>query len=170
VSEDAPLDVPDDASALGVPDDASALLGDAAVALLVTPVASAAALAATCALAGIAVDVVPSPVGALAACRDRSGDTPARAAASISQLLKGVPVVLLVRRESQLEASRWLDGTRGEDLAPGLVLNDAPEVLEDLVLGSTTPDDLEGVESSVGMSRLRAMRLLASSARKNRRS
>ncbi|NMR20588.1 hypothetical protein [Cellulomonas fimi] len=160
MSEDVPTDVPDDVSSL---------VGDAAVALLVTPVASAAALAATCALAGVAVDVVPSPVGALAVCRDRSGDAPTGAARSVSQLLKGVPVVLLVRREAQLEASRWLDGARGDDLAPGLVLSDAPEILEDLAIGTVTPDEVEGVESSVGMSRLRAMRLLASSARKNRK-
>ncbi|RYV52507.1 hypothetical protein [Pengzhenrongella frigida] len=150
---------------MSVPDDASSLLGEVAFALVLTPVAGAEALAATCAIAKIAADVVPSPVGALAVCRVTSSDAPAAAAGALSRLLRGVPLVLIERREGQLSASRWLDGDRGDDLAPGLVLNDAPEVLEDLVLGSTTPAELDGVVSSVGMSRLKAMRVLAAAAR-----
>jgi hypothetical protein len=103
-------------------------------------------------------------------CSARPRGRPRReAAGAISRLLRGVPLVLLVSREGQISAARWLDGTRGDDLAPGLVLGDAPEVLEDLVLGETTPADLEGVVSSVGMSRLKAMRVLASAARAARR-
>ena len=154
---------------MSVPDDASSLLGEVGVALVVTPVANAQALAATCAIAKVAADVVPSPVGALAVCRVTAGTGPADAAGAVSQLLRGVPLVLLESREGQITASRWLDGARGDDLAPGLVLNDAPEVLEDLVLGTTTPADLDGVVSSVGMSRLKAMRVLASAARAARR-
>lgn len=154
---------------MSVPDDASSLLGEVAVALVVTPVASAEALAATCAIAKVAADVVPSPVGALAVCRVTTGDAPAAAAGAMSGLLRGVPLVLLESREGQITASRWLDGDRGDDLPAGLVLNDAPEVLEDLVLGSTTPADLDGVISSVGMSRLKAMRVLAAAARAARK-
>lgn len=154
---------------MSVPDDASSLLGDVGVAIVVTPVANAEALAATCAVAKVAVDVVPSPVGALARCRTTDGAGPAHAADGISRLLRGVPIVLLERREGQITASRWLDGDRGDDLAPGLVLNDAPEVLEDLLLGVTALDEIEGVFSSVGMSRLKAMRVLARVARAARR-
>jgi len=154
---------------VSVPDDASSLLGDAGVALVVTPVANAEALAATCAIAKIGVDAVPSGVGAFAVCRVTNGEAPAGAAGAISRLLKGVPIVLLERREGQIAASRWLDGERGDDLAPGLVLSDAPEVLEDLLLGTTSPGEIEGVVSSVGMSRLKAMRVLAAAARANRR-
>jgi hypothetical protein len=154
---------------VSVPDDASSLLGEVSLALLVTPVADALALAATCAISKIAADVVPSEVGALAVLRATQGEAPAEAAGAISRLLRGVPLVLLESREGQISASRWLDGSRGDDLAPGLVLGDAPEVLEDLVLGETTPADLEGVVSSVGMSRLKAMRVLASAARAARR-
>lgn len=150
---------------MSVPDDASSLLGEVGIALVVTPVADALALAATCAIAKVAADVVPSEVGALAVCRERAGTAPAEAAGALSRLLRGVPLVLLESREGQISASRWLDGTRGDDLAPGLVLGDAPEVLEDLVLGDTTPGDLDGVVSSVGMSRLKAMRVLAAAAR-----
>lgn len=154
---------------MSVPDDASSLLGEVGTALLLTPVADALALAATCVIAKIAADVVPSEVGALAVCRVTQGAAPAEAAGAISRLLRGVPLVLLESREGQISASRWLDGNRGDDLAPGLVLGDAPEVLEDLVLGDTTPADLDGVVSSVGMSRLKAMRILASAARAGRK-
>ena len=154
---------------MSVPDDASSLLGDVAIAVVVTPVANPEALAATCAIAKIGVDVVPSEAGALAVCRATGGDGPAQAAGTISRLLRGVPVVLLERREGQIAASGWLDGVRGEDLAPGLVLGSAPEMLEDLLLGTTAPADVDGVVSSVGMSRLKAMRTLAVAARTARR-
>ena len=154
---------------MSVPDDASSLLGEVAIAVVVTPVANPQALAATCAIAKIGVDVVPSEAGALAVCRTMGGDGPAQAAGTISRLLRGVPVVLLERREGQIAASGWLDGVRGEDLAPGLVLGSAPEMLEDLLLGTTAPSDVDGVVSSVGMSRLKAMRTLAAAARTARR-
>jgi hypothetical protein len=154
---------------VSVPDDASALLGEVSVAVAVTPVASADALAATCAMAKIAMDAVPTDVGALAVLRVTAGDASAQAVGAISRLLRGVPIVLLERREEEIAASRWLDGDRDGDLAPGLVLGDAPEVLEDLMLGTTNPADLDGVVSSVGMSRLKAMRTLAATARANRR-
>lgn len=153
---------------MNVPDDASSLLAEVELALVVTPVASVEALAATCAMAKIKIDAVPTEVGALAVLRESAGAGPAEGAGAISRLLRGVPLVLLERRAGQLAASRWLDGTRDGDLAPGLVLDDAPKVLEDLMLGATTPAEIDGVVSSVGMSRLRAMRVLASTVRANR--
>jgi len=143
--------------------------GPAAVAIVLTPVAASGPLAATCALAKVAVDVVPSEVGAIAVCRDTTGSAPRDAAVAVSTLLKGVPVVLLQKDGGRAVASRWLDGEQGEALAAGLVLSGAPEVLEDLLLGTTTPADVPGVVSSVGLSRLRALRMLAASARANRR-
>jgi hypothetical protein len=120
-------------------------------------------------MAKVAVDVVPSTVGAIAVCRDTSGGAPREAAVAISRLLKGVPVVLLEKAAGRATASRWMDGEQGEHLAAGLVLSDAPEVLEDLLLGTTTPAEVDGMVSSVGLSRLRALRMLAASARANRR-
>lgn len=140
-----------------------------AVALVVTPVAAPGPLAATCAMAKVDVDVVPSDVGAIAVCRDTTGTAPRDAAVAVSRLLKGVPVVLLQKAEGRATASRWLDGEQGEKLAAGLVLSGAPDVLEDLLLGTVTAADVPGVVSSVGMSRFRALRLLAASARANRR-
>lgn len=143
-----------------VPDDLSERDDEpATVALVVTPVAVPAPLAAACTLGGVAADVVPSPVGAIAVLRDPA--TGAAGAAAVSQLLRQVPLVLLERRESRMAASQWVGGSRTRDLPPGLVLSDAPEVLEDLLLGGLAPDSVEGVVTSVGMSRFRAMRVLA---------
>ncbi|MBB2925148.1 hypothetical protein [Cellulomonas cellasea] len=158
----------DDVAGTEVPDDLSSLTDPAAaeapsVTLVLTQVAAAAPLAAACALAGVAVDVVPSPVGALAVLRDpRTGPD---GAAAISKLLKTVPVILLERRSGQITATRWAGGQKGDELPAGLVLSDAPPVLEDLLLGGASVADVDGVVTSVGLSRWKAMRLLAQSAR-----
>ncbi len=144
-----------------VPDDLSGLDDERpTVALVVTPVAVAEPLAAACALAKVPADAVPSPVGAIAVLRDPAAG--AAGAAAVSQLLRQVPVVLVERRESRMSASQWIGGARTRDLPPGLVLADAPEVLEDLLLGGAEAPAIEGSVTSVGMSRLAAMRMLAS--------
>ena len=142
-----------------VPDDLSELDERPTVALVVTPVAAAAPLAAACALAKVQADAVPSDVGAIAVLRDPLGGP--TSAAAVSQVLRQVPVVLLERRESQLSASQWVAGEHTRDLPPGLVLSDAPEVLEDLLLDGRAPSSVEGAVSSVGMSAFKAMRVLA---------
>jgi hypothetical protein len=91
---------------------------------------------------------------------------PLAAACAIAKLLRAVPVNLLERREGQITASRWAGGERDGDLPAGLVLSDAPPVLEDLLLGSVQAGDVEGVVTSVGMSRWQAMRTIASSAKR----
>ncbi|MFF3064392.1 hypothetical protein ACFVQ3_07530 [Oerskovia sp. NPDC057915] len=157
---------------LEIPDDISSLLtpsSDPEVAVLVTQIAGAEPLAAACSIAQIEVDAVPTGIGALAVLRDLTGDAPQRAAAAISTLVKGVPLILLTRRGEQLTAVRWEDGVEGDTLAPGLVLGGAPEELEDLVTGQTTVADLQGVVPSADISRWKAMRLLTASARKARK-
>ena len=136
------------------------------LAVVLTQVAVAEGLAAACALGKVAVDVVPSPIGAFAVCREADEDGAAKAAAVISQLLKQIPVVLIERRDGQVSASRWELGERVSDLAAGLMLDGAPDELEDLMLGTRTVADFDGVVSSVGMSRLKAVRLLAGAARR----
>ncbi len=143
-----------------VPDDLSELDDERpTIALVVTPVAGAQPLAAACALAKVAADVVPSDVGAIAVLRDplsgRAG------AAAVSQLLRQVPVVLLERRASQMSATQWVAGEHVRDLPPGLVLSDAPDVLEELLLDGRVPSAVDGAVTSVGMSKLTAMRVLA---------
>jgi hypothetical protein len=139
------------------------------LAVVLTQVAVAEGLTAACALGKVPVDVVPSPIGAFAVCRETDEDGAAKAAAVISQLLKQIPVVLIERRDGQVSASRWELGERVSDLAAGLMLDGAPDELEDLMLGTRTVADFDGVVSSVGMSRLKAVRLLAGAARRARR-
>ncbi|WP_265523356.1 hypothetical protein [Oerskovia flava] len=157
------FEIPDDLSSL----DPASTVPDLAV--LITQIAGAEPLAAACALAQIDADVVATDVGALAVCRDLSDGAPQRAAAAISGLVKGVPLVLVVRRAEQLSATRWENGAQADELAPGLVLGGAPEVLEDLLTGQTSVADLTGVVPSKGISRLKAMRLLTAAARKARK-
>jgi len=154
---------------LEIPDDLSALEEDVTLALVLTQVASAPALAAAGALNGLAIDAVDSPVGAIAICRDRTGPGPAKVASVLSATVKGVPVVLLLRRGGQVTAQRWVDGEAGDDLPAGLVLSDAPAILEELVLGTSDVAGLSGTVTSVGISRWKAMRMLAAQARSARR-
>ena len=100
-----------------------------------------------------------SEVGAIAVLRDKAA---ARSAASaVSQLLRQVPIVLLERREGQITATRWMGGAQqGDNLPPGLVLSDAPAVLEDLLLGSVEIGDLDDVVPTAGLSRWKALRMI----------
>ncbi|MDM8086557.1 hypothetical protein QUV83_17420 [Cellulomonas cellasea] len=175
--------VPDDLSSLaGLGDapgadapvsDASASAAAAAqeeqpqVALVVTQVAGAEALAAACALAKVEADAIFTPVGAVAVLRDPSAG-PAGAGA-LSAMLKAAPVVLLVRRAGRISATHWVNGVQGDELPPGLVLSDAPPELEQLLLGTLTIADAENAVTSVGISRWKAMRLLAAAAKDTRR-
>lgn len=161
MSTDRPEGAADDDVSFEVPDDLSSLTTPAAptLAVLVTQVATAEALAAACALAKLDVDAVPSTVGAIAV--PRTATDGARAAAAVSQMLRQVPVVLLEKREGRIDAGQWVGGARDRDLPAGLVLSGAPAVLEDLLLGDVPVGEVEGVVTSVGLSRMKAMRLLA---------
>ncbi|MCC2335176.1 hypothetical protein [Cellulomonas wangsupingiae] len=155
----------DDLGDVQVPDDLSGLTAaqSPTVAVVVTQVAVADALAAACSLAGVDVDAVPSPVGALAVLRDPAAGLPA--AGAVSRLLRQAPVVLLERRDGKITASQWVGGEHQKDLPAGLVLSGAPPVLEDLLLGELPVGEVEGVVSSVGLSRWKAMRMLAAHRR-----
>ncbi|HWS59240.1 MAG TPA: hypothetical protein VN257_11920 [Actinotalea sp.] len=139
------------------------------VAVVLTQVARAEALAAACAIGKVPVDAVPTPIGAVAVCRDGAPGAPEEAARVISKLLAHSPVVLVVERAGQLTASRWSQGEHDEDLAAGLFLDGAPPQVEALLLGTSRAGDLPGTVSSVGLSRWRATRVLAAAARDGRR-
>jgi len=138
-------------------------------AVVVTPVPAPEALAAACALAGVRAEVVPSEVGSLAVCLDAEGDAPHAAARSISQLLKGVLVVVLQNTDGQIESAGYTNAEATEVQAAGLWLDAAPVVLEDLITGTAQASEVEGMVSSVGMSRWRAARNLAKLARTARK-
>ncbi|QAY70656.1 hypothetical protein [Xylanimonas protaetiae] len=162
-------DFPDD---LVIPDDLSSLTAPkgAELAVLLTQVADAEALAAACALAELDVDAVPTPVGALAVLRDPSGDAPEKAAAAVSQLVSGAALVLVTRAEGQLTCVRYDGGVAEGNLPPGLVLSGAPEALEDLLTGQLSVADLPGGIASGGIGRFKAMRMLTGIARKAKKS
>lgn len=142
---------------------------DEPLALVLTQVASPEPLAAACALAGVEVDAVPTPVGAVAVCRRTAPGEPEAAAEAISRLLSNTPVLLVVRRDGALQASRWSGGTATAEVAPGLVLDGAPREVEGLVIGTLAAADLPGTVTSVGLGRWRATRMLATAARAARR-
>ncbi|MCL1870147.1 MAG: hypothetical protein FWF90_07000 [Promicromonosporaceae bacterium] len=164
MSDELPEDfeIPDDISELTAPRDRE-------LAVLLTQVADAEALAAACALAELDVDAAPTPIGALAVLRDLTGEAPERAAAAVSQLVTGVPLILVTRAEGQLTAVRYTGGNADGNLPPGLVLSGAPDALEDLLTGAITVADLPGVVQSGGIGRFKAMRMLAGIARKARK-
>ncbi|WP_402468041.1 hypothetical protein [Isoptericola aurantiacus] len=154
-----------------IPDDLSGLDGssDPEIAVLITQVADAEPLAAACALADLDVDAVPTPVGALAVLRDRSGDAPGQAAATVSRLVQGVPLILVTRQGEQLTCRRFADGVEDGELPAGLVLGGAPDALEDLLTGHLAVTDLPGVVPSSGIGRLKAVRMLSSISRRSRK-
>lgn len=160
----------DDEDLLGegftVPDDLAALAAEEvpSVALVVTQVAVPGPLAAVCALAKVDVDAVGSPIGSIAVLRDPADAEIATRA--VSRQLRNLPVVLLVRRSEQVTATQWSNGELVEELPSGLVLSDAPQVLEDLLLHGTPVGSLDGVVTSVGLSRWKAMRLLTTPPKK----
>ncbi len=138
-------------------------------AVVLTQVGDASLLAAACALGGVEVDALDTPVGAVAVCRSLEPGQPERVAESISRLLANTPVVLVVQRDGQISATRWSAGAAGAVVAPGLLLDGAPPEVEGLLLGTLTREDLTGAVTSVGMSRWKATRALASAARRARR-
>jgi hypothetical protein len=99
-------------------------------------------------------------------------DVPAEArelAARISHLTR-VGVVLVTARltedgglepglSGQISAQRYLGGEPGEDLAAGLVLAGADDVVEDLLLGRRAVTDVPGHVRSRDAGRLRGRRL-----------
>ncbi|WP_454854692.1 hypothetical protein [Promicromonospora soli] len=164
-------DLPDFDLDFEIPDDLSSLTGsgDPEFAALITQIAGAEPLAAASSLAQLDLDAVPTSVGAVGVLKDLAGDAPVQAAMAISQLVRGVPLVLVTRTGEQMTAVRFADGVRGDELAPGLVLGGAPESVVDLLTGATSVADLDGVVGSTSISKFKAVRMLASAARKARR-
>jgi len=140
-----------------------------ALAVVLTQVADAGPLVAACALAGVEVDAAPTAVGAVAVCRHTGPGEPEAVAEAISRLLSNTPVLLVVRRDGALVATRWTGGSAAAEVAPGLVLDGAPPEIEGLLVGTVDVADLDGVLSSVGLGRWRATRMLATAARAARR-
>ncbi|WP_243118223.1 hypothetical protein [Actinomyces wuliandei] len=163
------------------------------VAVVVTPVASAQALAALCAVGNLECVVVPSSSGALAVRQMVSAheewdiselvggaDTePAEAAelaANLSRVSRAGVVLMTadlatdVGIESGLSgtvtARRYVDGAAGEDASAGLLLASMDQVVEDVLLGATAPQDVPGAVRSTEVRPSRAMRWLGRGLRR----
>ena len=138
------------------------------MAVVVTTVAAAEALAGALRLAGAALPpttvVVPTAAGAVVAAAvdtSHAGDV----AATVSRVLREVPVVLLSQEAGQLKASRWVSGQVGESLAPGLVMTRVDDTVEALLLGRTAPAAAAGAIEVASLGRLRAARMVAAARR-----
>lgn len=168
----------------------------ARIALVLTPVASAPALAGLCAMAGLDVTVVPSRAGAVAALEvparapaddwdvgellgEGGGPFPPEAeelAATLSRLaragvvLLGADLATDVGIESglsgHLSARRYAGGAAEGDVPAGLVLAGADQVVEDLILGRVRPGDVPGSQTSADLPRWRAARLFGRGLRR----
>ncbi len=134
--------------------------------VVLTQVPIVEAVTASCVLAGVAADVVPSEIGSIAVCHDPAVSY--KAGVTISQLLKPSLVVLLQNEGDQVSAIGFADGKETEVQAAGLWLDAAPVVLEDLVTGAIEPSAVEGALTTVGMSRWRAARTLSKISRQLR--
>src|SRR5699024_7763285 len=82
-------------------------------------------------------------------------------AAIASTALQRSGIVLFWRRGDRMTATRYRNGERGEDISPAIVLGAVDDVVEQLLLGATTLEQLgEGIDPS-GLSRSQALRWIA---------
>ena len=134
------------------------------IAVVLTPIRSAAALAGLCAMGGIDAEIIPSKNGALAV-----RVLPPEAADDAEMLLTGAPaaatelastlsrtakagVVLLTAQLGEgdegltgtITGRNFLNGDAGEEVPAGLILANADDVLESLLLGTLAPADAPG--------------------------
>lgn len=168
------------------------------IGLVLTPVASAPALAGLCAMSGIDVGVVPTSSGAVAvielpaqeppedwdvgellgAPETGAPDEAVELARTLSRLGRTGVVLLTadlgkdVGIESglsgQVQGRRYVGGQDAGDVAPGLVIATADQVVEDLVLGRVRPQAAPGYQRSGELPRWKAARMLAKGLRRRR--
>lgn len=138
------------------------------VAVILTPVAEAADLAALMSLRGISGEVLSTQAGTIVWQRlaaDESDPFDAllgderpippsvdALAAALSEIIPYGVVVLMAWLESgdvepgvsgQITARRYMRGEAEEKLAAGLILNTCDPLVEDLLLGRVTPEDVD---------------------------
>lgn len=168
----------------------------AIVAVVLTPLSSAPALAGLCAMAGIEATVVPTSRGALAArVIERHGDEGADSTDDgLAELLGEAPeiattiaatlsrssrygAVLLVSRLGEgdeglvgtIVGSRWRAGERTEDpVSGGLVVAESDDVVEQLLLGLVAPEEAPGAIEPGKMPPWQTRRLFRKTQRKPR--
>lgn len=165
------------------------------VALVLTPVASAQALAGLCAMSGLEIEVIPSTTGALVylkldeesqeweldALLGGSAHLPEKAVELASQLsvIARMPVVLAISWiapgneiepgvTGRVSAHRFHQGKVEDELPPGMLMARMDGVVEDLLLGRVTPQDVQGMASSAQVPRWQALRMLSKGLRRSK--
>jgi hypothetical protein len=140
--------------------------------LIVTAVERAELLAAICKLSSLRCLAVPTAAGAVAVLK--SPDEVSSEAAGIA-LSGSLGDVLALRRgpsddpaASDIQAVPYHGGVAGEAAAPGLILANLPEAIEDLLLGVSQAPDLDGTIDSDRLSRLKAAKWLHNAAKSAR--
>ena len=170
--DDAPLTVEDvlsDASAAPEEDEVPT------IAVVATSVATAKALAGVIRLGREArTDGIDIP-GGTAAFDTGTGavavgalsETAAHDLAAItSTALQRNGIVLFWRRGDRMTATRYKNGERGEDISPAIVLGAVDDLVEELLLGATSLEDLgEGLDPAA-LTRAEALEWIASGGKK----
>ncbi|TRW44885.1 hypothetical protein FJ693_11765 [Georgenia yuyongxinii] len=165
---------------------------------MLTPVASAPALAGLCAMSGIDVDVVPTTSGAVAvleiAAREKDewdiGELVGEAggpslppeaedlAANLSRMSRAGVVLMTAELATDvgiesglsghIHARRYIGGEPDGDVPAGLVLAGADQVVEDLILGRVRAADVNGHQRSGTIPRWKAARMFTRGLRKRK--
>ncbi|OKL53200.1 hypothetical protein BSZ39_10720 [Bowdeniella nasicola] len=162
-----------------------------ALAVILTPIASAKALAGLCAMSNLDLKVIDTSTGAVAAMEFVPEDSwsveslttgvsvpeAAHQAASMLSKTSRIGAVLVVVEvtfdedggqgtSGHMIARNYEGGEVGEDVSPGLVLANADDIVENLLLGEIALDELPEVHDSSKMSRLQAARLFMKGLRR----
>lgn len=172
----------------GLGDTAAAPAEPEGLAVVVTPVASASALAGLCAMSGLSCKVLPTETGAVAAIAlppvddpfaALGGALPAEAHELATELsrLTHLEVVLVVARLStadegptgQLTAHRYAGGEQVGEISPGLILSSADPLVEDLLLGVVRLQDVSGVEDTAAIPRWKAAKMFTRGLKKRKK-
>lgn len=165
------------------------------VAVVITPLTNAEALAALCAMRGLECTVVPAASGAFAVKQFVSAHSewdvaellggadsePAEAAALAADLsmISRAGVILMTADlatdvgietglSGTITARRYVSGQAGEDASAGLLLGSMDQVVEDVLLGQVAAEDAPGAVDSTQIKPSKAMRWLGRGIRRPR--
>ncbi|MFN3866243.1 MAG: hypothetical protein ACK4MD_05960 [Demequina sp.] len=131
---------------------------------LFTPIQNGRVLAAVCALNGVRGQTIETSAGAFAVLDDTTPGAVDAAGEVVSAFVKTQPILAMERRAGQITVRRWLAGVKGDTLAPGLALDQAPGVITTLMAGTQTIDEIAlthpGKVFQARMSRMKAFREL----------
>ncbi len=87
-------------------------------------------------------------------------------AAITSTALQRNGIVVFWRRGDRMTATRYKNGERGEDISPAIVLGAVDDLVEELLLGTTSLDELgEGLDPA-SLTRAEALEWISSGGRK----